>query len=67
MGEALFIERPNPRSEDDGVLLSIGLDAKKDRSFLLVLDAQTMVELARAYVPHLIPYSFHGQFYRSST
>ena len=31
-------------------------------SFLLVLDAATLDELARAEAPHHIPYGFHGQF-----
>ncbi len=64
MGEALFIEKTDAKSEDDGVLLSIGLDANKDKSFVIIIDAKNMQELARAYAPHLIPYSFHGQFYR---
>jgi beta,beta-carotene 9',10'-dioxygenase len=65
MGEPLFIEKPEAKSEDDGVLLAIGLDAKKDKSFLVVIDTLSMEERARAYTPHVIPYSFHGQFYRS--
>ena len=33
-----------------------------ERSFLLVLDASELTELARAEVPHHIPFGFHGQF-----
>ena len=32
---------------------------------LLVLDARTLHELARAAVPHHIPFGFHGQFTRA--
>jgi beta,beta-carotene 9',10'-dioxygenase len=50
--------------EDDGVLLSVVLDAEESRSFLLVLDAADLSELARAQAPHHIPFGFHGQFAR---
>ena len=33
------------------------------QSFLLVLDAATFAELARAEVPHAAPLGFHGQWY----
>ena len=48
------------RGEDDGVLLSVVLDASRRTSYLLVLDARDMSELARASVPHHIPFGFHG-------
>ncbi|MFB6303597.1 MAG: carotenoid oxygenase family protein [Haloferacaceae archaeon] len=47
----------------DGVVLSVVLDAGRDRSVLVVLDAETMAEVARAPLPHRLPYPFHGQFY----
>ena len=49
------------QDEDDGVVLSIvaGADGK---SFLLVLDAKSFEEVARARLPHGIPYGFHGHF-----
>jgi carotenoid cleavage dioxygenase-like enzyme len=39
------------------------LDTAQERSFLLILDARSFDELARAYAPHHIPFGFHGQFY----
>ncbi|WP_267937235.1 carotenoid oxygenase family protein [Saccharothrix sp. S26] len=36
--------------------------APDGRSGLLVLDAATFTELARADVPHVIPFGFHGLF-----
>jgi carotenoid cleavage dioxygenase-like enzyme len=68
-GEPVFVARPASGdtaapSEDDGVLLSVVLDAPAASSFLLVLDAGDLSELARAEVPHHIPFSFHGQFAR---
>jgi len=62
-GEALFVPAPDPDSEDDGVLLSVVLDPAADRSVLVCLDAAGMAELARARLPHRLPYGFHGQFY----
>ncbi len=64
-GEAVFVPRPHPRREDDGVALSVVLDTRRRRSFLLVLDARSFTEIARAEVPHHIPYGFHGELYRS--
>jgi beta,beta-carotene 9',10'-dioxygenase len=64
-GEPVFVARPQAEREDDGVLLSVVLDAAAESSFLLVLDAADLSELARASVPHHIPFGFHGQFARS--
>jgi carotenoid cleavage dioxygenase-like enzyme len=67
-GEPVFVARPEAEHEDDGVLLSVVLDARSEtrppRSFLLVLDAADLSELARAQAPHHIPFGFHGQFAR---
>jgi beta,beta-carotene 9',10'-dioxygenase len=65
-GEPVFVARPGATAEDDGVLLSVVLDAAAEASFLLVLDAADLTELARAQAPHHIPFSFHGQFARAS-
>ena len=64
-GEPVFVPRPGAGEEDDGVLLSVVLDADAGTSMLLVLDARDLSELARARVPHHIPFSFHGQFART--
>ena len=49
------------------MLLSVVLDAVAGRSCLLVLDAGSLRELARARVPHAIPFGFHGQFSRGTS
>jgi beta,beta-carotene 9',10'-dioxygenase len=64
-GEPVFVAAPDGQDEDTGVLLSVVLDERSSTSFLLVLDASDLSELARARVPHHIPFSFHGQFARS--
>jgi carotenoid cleavage dioxygenase-like enzyme len=61
-GEPVFVAAPGATAEDAGVLLSIVFDSRSGRSFLLVLDASDLAELARAEAPHHIPYGFHGQF-----
>ena len=61
-GEPIFVRRPGTRREDDGVLLSVVLEARRKASSLVVLDARTLTELARASVPHHIPFGLHGLF-----
>jgi carotenoid cleavage dioxygenase-like enzyme len=61
-GESVFVAAPEAAAEDEGVLLSIVLDGERGSSFLLLLDARDLSELARAEVPHHIPFGFHGQF-----
>ena len=50
---------------DDGVVLSVVLDAAQGRSFLLVLDAASLGEIARAYVPHPILFGYHGEYFQT--
>ena len=64
--EPVFVKNPNSRKEDAGVCLSVVLDAKNQNSFLLVLDAESFTEIARATIPHLIPFGFHGIFAQAS-
>lgn len=65
-GEPVFVPRPGrdvEAGEDDGVVLSVVLDAAAGTSFLLILDAATFEEVGRAQAPHHIPFGFHGQFF----
>lgn len=64
-GEPVFVAAPGAEPEDEGVLLSVVFDSEGGSSFLLVLDAADLSELARAEAPHHIPYGFHGQFERT--
>jgi beta,beta-carotene 9',10'-dioxygenase len=59
-GEPIFVPRPGGQNEDDGVVLSVILDLVHRTSFLLILDASNMQELARAEAPHAIPVGLHG-------
>ena len=63
-GEPVFVREPAADAEDAGVVLSVVLDANAGHSFLLVLDAGSFEEIARADAPHHIPFGFHGQYFR---
>jgi carotenoid cleavage dioxygenase-like enzyme len=62
-GEPVFIAKPGSAEEDDGVVMTIVLDANDQKAFLLVLDAKTFKEIARLYAPHAIPVGLHAQFF----
>ena len=64
-GEPVYVPRPSAEREDDGVLLSVVLEPERGASSLLVLDAADLSEVARARVPHHIPFGFHGQHFGS--
>ena len=40
MSEMQFLPSPSGNSEDDGVLLTIGFNGEKEKSYLLLLDAR---------------------------
>jgi carotenoid cleavage dioxygenase-like enzyme len=62
-GEPVFVPALDQGGEDDGVILSVVLDARTETSFLLVLDAGSFEELARAQAPLRIPFGFHGSYF----
>jgi beta,beta-carotene 9',10'-dioxygenase len=62
-GEAVFVGRPGRVAEDDGVLLSVVLDAGRQNSFLLVLDAASLNEIGRAEIPQPVLFGYHGAFF----
>ena len=63
-GEAVFVSAPEAVDEDDGVVLSVVLDADTQRSFLLVLDAHSFTEIGRAEVPHAVLFGYHGAYFK---
>ncbi|XP_037795664.1 beta,beta-carotene 15,15'-dioxygenase-like [Penaeus monodon] len=61
--EPAFVAAPDASAEDDGVVLVSVVDVRPDfPDFLLVLDARTMEELARAEVDGPVPNGLHGTF-----
>ncbi len=61
--EPTFIAHPDKTTEDHGIIASIVLDARKQQSFLVLLDAQTFSPIAKAWVPHHVPFIVHGNFF----
>ena len=61
--EMSFIANPEPKSEDDGVLVTLNFDGEKEQSYLLILDGLTFTEIDRSYLPHNIPWSAHGMHF----
>lgn len=60
--EPIFVARPGAVDEDDGVLLSVAMDAEAGSSALVFIDARNMEEIARARMPVVMGFSFHGTF-----
>ncbi|KAI8333229.1 putative carotene oxygenase [Blakeslea trispora] len=63
--EPIFIPNPDALEEDDGVVMSIVNAVLEDGSescFLLILDAATMKELARATLGNFNAVTLHGSF-----
>lgn len=59
VGEPQFVARPGSTSEDDGVVMSTCM-GPHGNSFLIILDAASWTELARAQLPYATPVRFHG-------
>jgi beta,beta-carotene 9',10'-dioxygenase len=62
-GEPLFVGRPGRNEEDDGVIVTVVLDSHRGNSFLLVLDAHNLEEVARLEVPRPVLFGYHGAFF----
>ncbi|KAJ3099538.1 hypothetical protein HDU97_002981 [Phlyctochytrium planicorne] len=72
-GEPIFLPRPGAAGEDEGILVSVVLrghmgKTRTPTSFLLILDAQDLSEIARAEMPesHVVPFGFHGNFHSNA-
>ena len=64
-GEPVFVPRPDAKRSDEGVLLAVGSHVERERSTLVVLDADTLEPVARAHVDLCLPLGFHGNFMAS--
>ena len=61
-GEPIFVAAPDARSEDDGVLLTVGSNGEASK--LAVLDAHSLEPHAILHLDLPIPLGFHGSFSR---
>lgn len=64
-GEASFIVDPAQSNEDSGFLLSVILDGEEATSYMLCLDAETMLEIGRAEAGVAVGLGFMGVMLRS--
>lgn len=62
-GEPIFIANPRGKNEDDGVIITM-INTINLETYLLILDAITMQEIARAQLPQQIPRGLHGKFFK---
>lgn len=62
-GEPVFVASPDGINEDEGVVLTVVLDARQGSSFLLVLDGKSFEEIGRTKIVHTIPPGLHGQYF----
>ena len=63
LSEMHFLPQPGGKTEDDGILITIGFDGPKEQSYLLLMDAKTFTPINKAYLPHNIPWSAHGMHF----
>ena len=49
-------------AEDDGVLMGYVYDRSTDRSDLVLLDAETLEDVAAVHLPGRVPAGFHGNW-----
>ena len=60
-GEPVFVPAPGAAAEDEGVLLSVIVQAD-GAAAVVFLDGQSHTEIARARLPYQLSNGFHGRF-----
>lgn len=60
--EPRMVQHPNATEEDHGVIIAPAVDVSANQGLLLIFDAETLTERARATTPHVPPFGFHGRF-----
>jgi len=61
--EPIMVQHPDGNSEDEGVILATAIDIAAKQSVVLVFDAEQLELIARAPLPHVTPFGFHGRFF----
>ena len=65
--EPVFVGSTRPRREDDGVIIDVVLDANRNTSYLLFLDARSLSQIACVDIPQVVPFDVHGNWIQAST
>jgi carotenoid cleavage dioxygenase-like enzyme len=60
--EPIFVADPDGDDEDAGCVVAVAYDAGSEKSHLLVLDARSFEEVARAQCVGMVTAGFHGAF-----
>jgi carotenoid cleavage dioxygenase len=61
-GEFVMVPSSPTAAEDDGVLMGYVLDADRNASDLVLLDAATLDSVAEVHLPVRVPIGFHGNW-----
>ncbi|MGX7952514.1 8'-apo-carotenoid 13,14-cleaving dioxygenase [Tsuneonella sp. HG249] len=61
-GEFVFVPRSGDAPEGDGWLIGYVIDRASQTTDLAILDAETLADVARVHIPHVIPPGFHGNW-----
>ncbi|XP_053406723.1 carotenoid isomerooxygenase-like [Mercenaria mercenaria] len=61
--EPQFVPSPNSTAEDDGVVIAQGLDGRKHKAFMVIVDARTMELISHVTAPDLALFGLHNRFY----
>ena len=64
VGEPIFVPKNESSREGEGYLIALAYLGQENRSDLMIFDAENVASgpLARAMLPHRIPYGFHGNW-----
>ena len=64
VGEPIFVPKNQESKEGEGYLIALSYLGKENRSDLMIFDAENVSSgpLAKAMLPHRIPYGFHGNW-----
>lgn len=60
--EPIFMPKHPEAKEGEGYVSSVVYNADEHKSYVVVLDASNMEEIARVNLKHHVPHQFHGQF-----
>jgi len=63
LGEPYYVPRPDAIDEDDGVIVTRGLDMSNNRTRVYVVDAKTMTQVGEILSPYYTPFGLHERFY----
>ena len=64
VGEPIFVPKSSDAEEGVGYVIALAYLGKENRSDLMIFDAENIASgpMAKAMLPHRIPYGFHGNW-----